>query len=149
MNSKLYDNIIILPETLIKHLEQCFNSVDGDTKTEGYNRNQELRKTKQITYQNLKRVKNWFESFNGRKEDAPFILNGGDRMHQWVNHALKQMRDSLNTGKKVKKDTGMLNQYIDNHQKDGTDLASQHSRTVDNLKVENEIKRINKLIKLL
>ena len=149
MNSKLYDNIIILPETLIKHLEQCFNSVNGDTKTEGYNRNQDLRKTKQITYQNLKRIKNWFEAFNGRKEDAPFILNGGDRMYQWVNHALKQMRDSLNTGKKVKKDTGMLNQYIDNHQKDGTDIASQHSRTVDNLKVENEIKRINKLIKLL
>lgn len=149
MNSKLYDNIIILPETLIKHLEQCFNSVNGDTKTEGYNRNQELRKTKQITYQNLKRIKNWFEAFNGRKEDAPFILNGGDRMYQWVNHALKQMRDSLNTGKKVKKDTGMLNQYIDNHQKDGTDIDSQHSRTVDNLKVENEIKRINKLIKLL
>ena len=149
MNSKLYDNIIILPETLIKHLEQCFNSVDGDTKTEGYNRNQELRKTKQITYQNLKRIKNWFETFNGRKEDAPFILNGGDRMCQWVNHALKQMRDSLSTGKKVKKDTGMLNQYIDNHQKDGTDMDSQHSRTVDDLKVENEIKRINKLIKLL
>jgi hypothetical protein len=149
MNSKLYDNIIILPETLIKHLEQCFNSVNGDTKTEGYNRNQELRQSKQVTYQNLKRIKNWFETFNGRKEDAPFILNGGDRMYQWVNHALKQMRDSLNTGKKVKKDTGMLNQYIDNHQKDGTDIASQHSRTVDNLKVENEIKRINKLIKLL
>jgi hypothetical protein len=149
MNSKLYDNIIILPETLIKHLEHCFNSVNGDTKTEGFNRNQELRKTKQITYQNLKRIKNWFEAFNGRKEDVPFILNGGDRMYQWVNHALKQMRDSLNTGKKVKKDTGMLNQYIDNHQKDGTDIDSQHSRTVDNLKVENEIKRINKLIKLL
>lgn len=149
MNSSLYNNIIILPDSLIKHLESCFNSVTGDNNTEGYKRNQELRKTKQITYQNLKRIKNWFDSFGGKKEDVPYVLNGGDRMKVWVDHALNQMRDNVKGGKKIKKDTGMMNQYLDTHDKSGINLNANHNRTVDTLKVENEIKRINDLIKVL
>ncbi len=80
MNKSLYNHIIILPQSLVDHLDVCFKQVNGDQNTEGWKRNQELRKNKQITYQNLKRVKNWFDSYSGKKEDAPFILNGGDRI---------------------------------------------------------------------
>jgi hypothetical protein len=147
MNSRLYNQIIILPDSLIKHLEECFNSVSCDDTTEGFKRNQTLRQSKQITYQNLKRVKNWFDSFSGKKEDAPFVLNGGDRMSNWVNHALQQMRNSVKSGKEIKSNTGMQNQYLDSHEKNSFNLNDKHTTTVSDLKLENEIKRINNLIK--
>ena len=149
MNKELYGNIIILPDSLIKHLGDCFNSVQGDNNTEGYKRNQNLRQSKQITYQDLKRVKNWFDTYSGKKEDAPFILNGGDRMQNWVNHALQQMRGSVNNSKKIKSDAGMQNQYLDSHEKNSFNLNDKHSTTADDLKLENQIIRINNLIKVI
>jgi hypothetical protein len=149
MNKKLYGNIIILPKTLLKHLDDCFNSVSGDNNTEGYKRNQSLRQTKQITYQDLKRVKNWFDSYSGKKEDAPFILNGGDRMQNWVNHSLQQMRSSVDNSKKIKSDAGMQNQYLDSHEKNSFNLNDKHTTTADDLKLENQIIRINNLIKVI
>jgi hypothetical protein len=149
MNSNLYDRQAKLPESLIKHLKQCFNSTNGDTNTEGYKRNQELTKSGLVTYQQIKRIKNWFDSYNGNKEDAPFILNGGDRMNNWVNHALQQMRGSVDSGKKHKSDGGMANQYLDSHEKNNFNMNDKHTTTADDLKLESEIKRINKLIKVL
>ena len=137
----------MLPDSLTKHLEDCFNSVSCDDTTEGFKRNQNLRQSKKITYQNLKRVKNWFDSFSGKKEDAPFVLNGGDRMSNWVNHALQQMRNSVKSGKEIKSNTGMQNQYLDSHEKNSFNINNKHTTTVSDLKLENEIKRINNLIK--
>jgi hypothetical protein len=149
MNKSLYNNIIILPQSLVDHLDTCFNQVSGDQNTEGWKRNQELRQNKQITYQNLKRIKNWFDGYSGKKEDAPFILNGGDRMNTWVNHALQQMRSSISSSKKHRSNGGMQNQYLDNHEKNNINLTDTHTTTADDLKLENEIKRINKLIKII
>jgi len=148
MNKQLYNNIAILPKSLIDHLNDCFNSVGGDVNTEGWKRNQELRQNKQITYQQIKRVKNWFDSYNGNKEDAPFILNGGDRMKNWCDEVLRVWRDTTNSSKKHKSDAGMQNQYIDNHYKLG--IGTENNTTADKLKVEGlneELLKINKLIK--
>jgi hypothetical protein len=149
MNSSLYNKKVKLPDTLIKHLEDCFNSVSADSNVEGYNRNQEIRSSGLATYQQIKRIKNWFDGFSGKKEDAPFILNGGDRMSNWVNAALQQMRNNVSSGKKIKSDGGMSNQYLDSHEKNNFNLNDKHTTTVDQLKVENEIKRINNLIKII
>ena len=83
MNSNLYNRIVIIPDSLLKHLSDSFGNIEGNQNVEGYNRNQELRKSKQATYQQVKRIKSWFDNYNGNKEDAPFILNGGDRMKSW------------------------------------------------------------------
>lgn len=146
MNSNLYNNIAIIPDTLIKHLGDSFSSVNGNSNTEGYNRNQELRKSKKVTYQQIKRIKNWFDKYNGNKEDAPFILNGGDRMKNWCDHVLKSWRDEVEGGKKTKSDAGMQNQYLKPHQKNSFNLNDKHKSTADELSVNEEINRINKLI---
>ena len=150
MNSDLYNNTAVLPDTLLKHLSDCFNSVQADSNTEGYNRNEELRKSKNATYQQIKRIKNWFDSYSGDKKDAPFILNGGDRMKNWCDEVLKVWRNGTEGGKKIKSDAGMQNQYnkID-HQKT-TNINNTHSSMTDQLKVggvNEELKRINKLMK--
>lgn len=146
MNSNLYNNIAIIPDSLIKHLNDCFGSVQGDTNTEGFSRNQDLRKSKKATYQQIKRIKNWFDSYSGNKEDSPFILNGGDRMKGWCDEVLRVWRQGDNSGKKIKMDTGMENQYLDSHEKNNFNLNNKHTSSVDNLKVNEEVKKINKLI---
>jgi hypothetical protein len=149
MNSDLYNNTAVLPDTLLKHLGDSFNSVQlqADTNIEGFNRNQELRQSKNATYQQIKRIKSWFDGYNGNKEDAPFILNGGDRMKNWCDEVLKVWRANVDGGKKIKSDTGMQNQYIDNHEKNSFNLNDKHSSTVDDLSVNEELKKINKLMK--
>jgi len=51
MNKNLYDRIAIIPDSLVKHLNDCFSTVQGNQNIEGYNRNQQLRQSKQATYQ--------------------------------------------------------------------------------------------------
>ena len=150
MNKDLYNRKAKLPDTLVNHLNKSFEMVEADSNVEGFNRNKELRDNPIVTYQQIKRIKNWFDSYNGNKEDAPFILNGGDRMNVWCDEVLNVWRNSTEGGKEIKKDTGMMNQYNDPHAKDNLNIADKHSSTVDNLKVESlkeEINKINKLIK--
>lgn len=149
MNSNLYNRIAIIPDSLVKHLNDCFSSVEGNQNVEGYNRNQQLRKGKQATYQQIKRIKSWFDNYNGNKEDAPFILNGGDRMKSWCDEVLRVWRDNDSGGKKIKMDAGMQNQFIDSHTKDQLikNPLDSHSKTNSDIdvRVEQEIKLMNKL----
>ena len=89
MNKDLYGNTVQLPEDVVEYLQQCFDSANTDDSTiEGFKRNQELRDSRETTYQQLKRMKNWFDNFNGLENDLPFILNGGHYVKNWVNDTL-------------------------------------------------------------
>jgi hypothetical protein len=150
VNKNLYNRKAKLPESLMKHLEDSFKGIEGDSNLEGFNRNQELRDKGFATYQQIKRIKNWFNSYNGNKEDAPFILNGGDRMNRWCDSVLNHWRTSDKLGKQVKSDTGMQNQFIDDHSKDGFNITpgSKHETGINkyDTAVTEEIKKINKLM---
>jgi hypothetical protein len=145
MNKDLYNRKAKLPESLKNHLQKSFEMVEGDSNTEGYNRNKELRETGIISYPVLKRVKNWFDSYQGDGKDSPYVLNGGERMSKWCNHVLDHWRGSLESGKKIKGDTGMENQYIDNHEKDGivVNPHDKHERGINkyDTSVTEEIKK--------
>jgi len=81
VNSNLYNKEQKLPEDVINNLQVCFiNFEDVDKNTDGYKRNQELRKSGFVTYQQLKRIKNFFDNYQGHHDEAPYILNGGDYM---------------------------------------------------------------------
>ena len=151
MNSNLYNRKVKLPDTLIKHLEECFGSVEGNANTEGFNRNQEIRTSGFLTYQQLKRIKNWFDGYSGDGKDAPFILNGGKRMENWCNHVLEHWRTADRHGKEVKADAGMDNQFIKTHDKDRVIVnpGDKHEKGLNkyDVAVTEHIKQINKLIK--
>jgi hypothetical protein len=153
VNKDLYGKKIELPEDVVGYLKQCHDSAIGaDENTEGYRRNKELRDTGFVTYQQLKRMKNFFDNFNGQQNDLPFILNGGDYIKGWVNRTLDSMRNSLNLGKEVKS-VVLPNQYIQTHEKG--DLRNMHRPSKShssklekyNLQVTEDLKRINELIK--
>jgi hypothetical protein len=145
MNKNLYDRKAKLPDSLIKHLKDCFNSVEADSNTEGYNRNQDLVDNGYVTYQQIKRIKNWFDEYSGNEEDAPFVLNGKYRMKNWCDEVLRVWRDNDSNSKDTKQDAGMQNTHLSSHEKNSFNLNDKHGTTVDDLK--EEVIKINKLIK--
>jgi hypothetical protein len=152
VNKSLYDNEIEFPSDKREHMKKCFHMVkNADENTEGYNRNKELQSQKFITYKQLKRIKNFFDSFKGNQKEPSFILNGGVEIKNWVNDELRKMREYVKLTKRNKMDAGMMNQFIDPHEKkDFTNVrpSQEHSKTVDkyNPSVNESVKRINELI---
>jgi hypothetical protein len=143
---------IEFPKDMREHLKVCFTKVGNtDGNTEGYKRNKELQDKKFIDYKVLKRIKNFFDNFKGNEKEPEFILNGEFKMKNWVNNELRRMREYQKMTKKNKMDTGMMNQFIDPHAKDGLDTyrpSKEHSKTVDkyNAAVTESLKRINEII---
>ena len=124
---------------------------NANENVEGYNRNKELQSQKFITYKQLKRIKNFFDNFKGNHKEPSFILNGGVEIKNWVNDELRKMRAYIKNTKTNKKDTGMMNQFIDPHEKkDFTNVrpSQKHLKTAEkyDVAVTESLKRINELI---
>jgi len=136
-------------------MKKCFHRVkNANNNTEGYNRNKELQNQKFITYKQLKRIKNFFDNFKGNQNEPSFVLNGGVEIKNWVNDELRKMRDYLKNTKTNKMNAGMMNQFIDPHEKkDFTNVrpSQEHSKTIDkyNASVTESLMRINELISKL
>ena len=151
MNSSLYDKTIEFPKDKREHMRICFHSVKNpDTSSEGYKRNQELQKQHRITYQQLKRIKNFFDNFKGNHKEHSFVLNGGVVIKNWVNNELRKMRDSIENTKHNKSETGMQNQHIKPHEKtyDNVRPSQKHKSTLQkyDTAVTESLRRINELI---
>jgi len=153
VNKDLYGHKVPLPEDVVEYLGQCYEAAQGaDDSTEGYRRNKELREKREVTYQQLKRMKNWFDTYNGHENELPFILNGGHYVKGWVDKTLGSMRDDVHMSKEVKSEV-LPNQFIKPHEKG--DLRNQnrpsksHSSSIEqyDLQVTESLKRINELIK--
>ena len=152
MNSDLYGKTFVLPEEVVNYLQQCFDAAKGASQSnQGYRRNIELRNSKEVTYQQLKRMKNWFDGFDGDRDDLEYILNGGDYVKNWVNNTLESKRNDVDLGKEIKS-VVLPNQYIDTHEKN--DLASmnrpseKHKSAVNkyDTAISENLKRINEII---
>ena len=151
MNKDIYDHKVEFPEDMREHMRVSHHKAkDANKNGEGYKRNQELQSQKSITYKQLKRIKNFFDNFKGEHIDHEFLLNGGFEMKNWVNNELRRMREGIHMTKHNKSETGMQNQHIQTHSKDGIDVrpSKEHSRTVDkyNESVTEALKRINEII---
>ncbi len=154
MNKDLYGKQIPLTEKLKNHLTNCFNKAKGASeKTEGYKRNKTLRNSDSISYQQLKRIKNWFDTFNGDVNSYEYLLNGSDYMKNWVNHTLQSERNDTYTTKKNKSESGLPNQFIQPHEKNNLNTINRptqsHKSTLQkyDTAVTESLRRINELMK--
>lgn len=99
MNSNLYNTAqgnVVIPKEIKNLLKTSFAQVNGaDENTEGFNRNRELQNQTEISYGQLKRIKNFFDNFKGLQNDPSYILNGGSQMKAWVNNTLTNMRNNV------------------------------------------------------
>ena len=125
---------------------------NSDSSIEGHKRNQELRNTGYVTYQQLGRMKNWFDNYQGDGKDAPYILNGADYVRNWVNQTLTDLRNGYQTKTKIQ--TEFMPDQVDTDLKEKmgwlADLnrpSKDHSTFVQDVKITEDLKRINQLIK--
>lgn len=153
MNKDLYNKTITLPKEIIDYLTVCFEYLpSANSNTEGYNRNKELRDCGYATYQQLGRIKNWFDTYNGDGKDAPYILNGADYMRNWVDRTLDSLRKGDAFTKEIKKEYIPSAEDIELSEKLGwlTSMnrpSKEHSKFVDDVKIIENLKRINQIIK--
>jgi len=137
----------------MEYLQTCFDEIpNSDSSIEGHKRNEELRDSGYVTYQQLGRIKNWFDNYEGDGTDAPFILNGADYMKNWAETTIQQLRnnDSLET----RVDDEFMPDRID----DGItqDLgpyadmirpSKDHSTFTQDVRIKEDVNRINQIIK--
>ena len=151
MNKELYDNNVKFPDEMKQHMVNSFGQAKGANKdAEGYKRNQQLHNQDTITYQQLKRIKNFFDNYKGKPNEHPFILNGGHKMKAWVDSQLSQMRNGIASTKHNKSETGMENQHIKNHEKTFGNVrhSQEHKDTLHkyDVAVTESLKRINEIM---
>lgn len=100
MNSELYDKTYKLPPEVIKHLQTTLTS---NPHGEGVKRAKFLLNNGVVTYQALKRIKNFFDNYNGENLQQ-YQLAGGDVMKSFIERTLNQDRDAVKRSKDVKQD---------------------------------------------
>lgn len=152
MNKELYGKTWSFPKNLQDHLRLCFVKVKNvDANVEGFNRNKRLQNSTNISYSELKRIKNFFDNHNGNPQDAPFILNGENKMKDFVNSTLSGARQSLDTSKQIRQDTGMEKKMVDIPNANINQNISQfddNKSTIEkyDLQVTESLRRINNLM---
>jgi hypothetical protein len=153
VNSNLYDKTIELPKEVLEYLQTCFEYVpNSDPSIEGHKRNEELRNSGYVTYQQLGRIKNWFDSYDGDGTDAPYILNGADYMKNWVESKIQDLRKQDNLSDRV--DQEFMPEPIDNELMSNlgpiADMmrpSKEHSTFSQDVRIKEDLDRINDLIK--
>lgn len=167
-NSSLQGYSWDIPEELHSHLRRTLNAYKGDKNVEGYKRLDGLVGEPKVSYEQLKRIKNFFDNhktantdyMNDRKQDTQFILNGGRKMRDWCENTLNKARQGVEEPKKAKHSIGMTNQY----QKDSirhtkgiaTSSVKPHSTSdikikkegYDDIYISKEVKLMESLIKI-
>jgi len=128
-NSKLQGRKMFIPEKVQTHLSRIFTAYKGDETAEGYARLKKLVDKDQISYEQMKRMKNFFDNYDGNRNSTPYLLNGGTMMKEWINKTLKDARKNIEGKKKAMKDVGMSNQYQKTHSKDGVKIDPHDSDT--------------------
>lgn len=117
-NSELKNRVFPIPPGVRKHLLNTLHNYKGDKTINGYKRLNNLLNSQTITYQELKRLKNFFDHYNGTDKSAEFILNGGKPLKNWVYNTLNTATAAIKNFKQAKKDAGIDNAFIKPHQKD-------------------------------
>lgn len=100
-NSELYNKTFQIPNNVLNGIQAALvRYPDGD----GIKRAKTLLNNKVITYQNLKRLKNFFDYANPNENIQQYQLAGGDLMKSFVDSTLQNNRDAVERGKRITRD---------------------------------------------
>lgn len=160
-NSKLTNTYYNIPDNILSEIsraiEKCDNNYPGKKKAEF------LLKEKKISYENLKRYKNFFDNYiknnynietnndslNELNPKMDYMLRGGQSMKNFVESKLKEITEKTKRSKDVKTNLGGLeSQYKKYNEINYINTNSNHNfiKTESVIK-ENEFKK-NKMVKV-
>ena len=99
-NSELYNKTFKIPPDVLKHVQTYLvSNPTGD----GVKRAKFMLKNGSMTYQALKRLKNFFDYFNPNTDDkSQYELAGGDLMKSFIDRTLNSERDAVKRGDEIK-----------------------------------------------
>lgn len=117
-NNELKNRTFPLPDGVRKMLQKTLDNYNGDKTIDGYKRLNNILNMKTVSYHEMKRLKNFFDHYNGSDKSFEFILNGGEPMKTWVNNTLYTATKAVHDFKQAKKDAGVSNAFIKHHSKD-------------------------------
>lgn len=100
MNSELYDKKYKIPDDIKRNIQAALNN---NPKGEGVKRAKYILRNGEITYQMMKRIKNFFDNYNGENQQE-YVLSGGDEMRNYINSTLNKDRSSVELSNKIKSD---------------------------------------------
>ena len=101
-NQELYGKSYPVPPDVLKGVQA---SLVSNPTGKGVKRAKFLLKNGAITYQDMKRIKNYFDHFNPQTDDPrEYALNGGEAMKAFIERTLAADRHASASGKKVKQD---------------------------------------------
>lgn len=71
-----------------------------------------------LTYEYAKKIKNYFDNFKGNNTSEEYQLHGGIKLKNYINLILTMKRDSISTGKDIRKNMTILNNtHLKSHDK--------------------------------
>ncbi|MFW6246996.1 MAG: NUDIX hydrolase [bacterium] len=100
-NSELYNKSYRIPSEVLNRINSVLVS---NPHGEGVKRAKNMLKNGSITYQAMKRLKNFFDYYNPKKDKLQYELAGGDLMKSFVDRTLNAERDATNRGDDIKRD---------------------------------------------
>lgn len=151
-NSALKHRTFVLPDGIRKHLTNVLNNYKGDKTINGYKRLKNTLSSDALSYAEMKRIKNFFDHYNGTNKSAEYILNGGEEMKLWVNNTLNTVTSSIRNFKQALKDSGVKNAFRKPHEKDRqtksikpTTAKISNNRLTKNINNNNSVQFENKM----
>ncbi len=158
-NSSLESRSFAVSDELIKTLKTNLKKYGNDN-PKGAARARNLLRDKKVSYSEIKRIKNFFDNYDGDGNDLEYKMNGGDVGEKWCNNTLSSARDSVHNVKQARMNAGEENQFLKTHNKDKMNAnpthvgmvkihkGSQMRNIMNNTTVyESELNKINQLIK--
>jgi len=101
-NQELYNKHYQIPSDILKGIQIALIS---NQQEEGVKRAKFMLKNGYLTYQAMKRLKNFFDYFNPQTDDQnQFTLAGGQLMKAFIENSLNADRNAVKTGKEVRRD---------------------------------------------
>jgi hypothetical protein len=117
-NKDLKNSYFTPSDEVINTLKSALAKYQSGGDTKGLKRAKEIVDNRKISYGQMNRMKNYFETYEGEGMDDEYILNGGDVMKKWVNSALDNATGNIKAEKRTRMNAGEENQFIKTHTKD-------------------------------
>lgn len=121
-NKDLKDKFYNCPTSIINKLKTVIGNYESSStiskRVKGYKRAKDIINNPQISQDQMERIKNYFDSYQGDGTDVEYKLNGGDIMKNWVNQTLENVRGTIHDIKKTEMNAGKENSFIKTHTKD-------------------------------
>ena len=145
-NSKLVGKLFPVPDKVLMELGKNLKKFSDKRESKGFNRAIFILERKACTYEQLKRIKNYFDMINDDNfNEVEYLLNGGDVMKKWVNHTLDEARKSVFGTKSARKNAGMENQFRADAEDNLTPTAPVLKKVPEFMSTSDLMEEINKI----